>query len=159
LEGENAFKVGDYKAAIHAWRHAIVDEPESATLLLRLAQALFANGQYAEAAGAAQQALVLLPQESWVSEAATSKKLFANRQHYEDQLKGLEKAVKENPNEPALRFELGFQYVLSGRQEEGVRELDKLLELAPQDQISRTLRDKIAAELASPRRAPDGQVN
>jgi tetratricopeptide (TPR) repeat protein len=115
---------------------------------LRLAQALFAAGEYDEAAGATQQALMLLPEEKWQPELSNTTKLYANPQDYKDQLKGLERAVKENPDDPALRFELGFQYGFSGRRAEALRELDKLLQIAPQDQLGRRLKDLLAGKIA-----------
>jgi tetratricopeptide (TPR) repeat protein len=147
-QAEEAFRARDYKAATRAWRHAIVDDPNNGALLLRLAQALFAAGEYDEAAGATQQALMLLPEEKWQPELSNTTKLYANPQDYKDQLKGLERAVKENPDNPALRFELGFQYGFSGRRAEALRELDKLLQIAPQDQLGRRLKDLLAGKIA-----------
>jgi tetratricopeptide (TPR) repeat protein len=147
-QAEEAFRARDYKAATRAWRHAIVDDPNNGALLLRLAQALLAAGEYDEAAGATQQALMLLPEEKWQPELSNTTKLYANPQDYKDQLKGLERAVKENPDNPALRFELGFQYGFSGRRAEALRELDKLLQIAPQDQLGRRLKDLLAGKIA-----------
>src|SRR5258706_8146620 len=147
-QGEEAFRAGDYKAATRAWRHAIVDEPNNGALLLRLSQALFASGEYDEAAGATQQALMLLPEEKWPAEFRAATRLYARPQDYKEQLKGLEKAVRENPDDPALRFELGFQYGFSGRRAEAVRELDKLLQLAPQDQLGRRLEVLLSVKIS-----------
>jgi tetratricopeptide (TPR) repeat protein len=147
-QAEEAFRARDYKTATRAWRHAIVDDPNNGALLLRLAQALLAAGEYDEAAGATQQALMLLPEEKWQPELSNATKLYANPQDYKDQLKGLERAVKENPDNPALRFELGFQYGFSGRRAEALRELDKLLQIAPQDQLGRRLKDLLAGKIA-----------
>ena len=147
-QGEEAFKGRDYAVAIRAWRHAVVDDPRNGGVLLRLAQALFATGEYDEAAGATQQALTVLPEGKWQSEANSTMTLYVNPQDYNDQLKGLEAAVKGNPDDPALRFELAFQYAFSNRRAEAARELDKLLQIAPQDQIGLRLRDLMAKEIA-----------
>jgi Tfp pilus assembly protein PilF len=145
---EEAFRARNYKEATRAWRHAIVDEPNNGPLLLRLAQALFAAGEYGEAAGATEQALMLLPEEKWQSEASNTMNLYTAAGDYKDQLKGLEKAVKENPDDPALRFELGFQYGFSGRRAEARRELDRLLKIAPEDELGRRLINSIAGKTA-----------
>jgi hypothetical protein len=147
-QAEEAFGARDYKGAVRNWRHAVVDEPNSGPLLLRLAQALFAAGEYEEAAGATEQALMLLSEEKWQSEASDAVKLYGAPQDYKDQLKGLEKAVRENPDDPALRFELGFQYGFSGRRAEALRELDRLLQIAPQDQLGKKLRVLMAGKIA-----------
>jgi tetratricopeptide (TPR) repeat protein len=147
-QAEEAFGARDYKGAVRNWRHAVVDEPNSGPLVLRLAQALFAAGEYGEAAGATEQALMLLSEEKWQSEVSNAAKLYGAPQDYKDQLKGLEKAVKENPDDPALRFELGFQYGFSGRRAEALRELDRLLQIAPQDQLGKRLRVLMAGKTA-----------
>jgi tetratricopeptide (TPR) repeat protein len=147
-QGEEAFKGRDYAGATRAWRHAVVDDPRNGGVLLRLAQALFATGEYDEAAGATQQGLTVLPEEKWQSEASSTMTLYMNPQDYNDQLKGLEGAVKATPDDAALRFELAFQYAFSNRRGEAVRELDKLLQIAPQDQIGRRLRDLVSRNIA-----------
>ena len=152
-QGEEAFKARDYKAAIRAFRHSLVDDPKNGTLVMMLAQALFAVGEYDEAAGATQQAMLLLPEEKWGVVIAKDSQLYTNTQDYLDQLKLLEKAVKEKPDEPALRLELGFQYGYSGQAVEAVRELDKLLELEAQDQLARRLRDLVAQKANKERRS------
>src|SRR5262249_22147206 len=140
-EGEEAFKARDYKGAVRSWRHALVDDPQNGTLVMMLAQALFGVGQYDEAAGATQQGMFLLPQEQWGVVVSNYTELYEDTQDYVDQLKALEKTVKEKPKDPALRFLVGFHYGYLSYPVEAVRELDELLKLAPQDQLGRKLRD------------------
>ena len=109
-----------------------------------LAQALFAVGKYREAAGTTQQVLMLLPQEKWGQSISDYKKLYTNPKDYSDQLKSLAKAAADKPNDPALRFLLGFHYGYSGRVADAVRELNKLVQLEPKDQLGRKLRDLMA---------------
>ena len=59
-------------------------------------------------------------------------------------LKNLAKAATDKPNDPALRFLLGFHYGYSGRVADAVRELNKLVQLEPKDQLGRKLRDLMA---------------
>jgi Tetratricopeptide repeat len=143
-QGEAAFKARDYEAATRAWRHALIDDPDNGELMLQLAQALFATGHYTEAAGAMQQALALLAPEKWVAAANSNLNLYTDSQDYKDQLSALEDAERKNPNDPALRLLLGFLYGYSSRPGDASRELDKLLGLAPRDQIGRRLRDLFA---------------
>jgi hypothetical protein len=140
-EGEAAFKGRDYEAAVRAWRHAVLDEPKQGTLVLMLAQALFAAGEYDEAAGATQQAMTLLPEDKWGVLVGNYTDLYSDTQDYVDQLKALEKVVKEKPKDPALRFLVGFHYGYLGYPIEATRELDELLKLASQDKLGRKLRD------------------
>jgi tetratricopeptide (TPR) repeat protein len=143
-QGEAAFKRGDYDEAVHEWRHAVLDDPKNGILVMRLAQALFATGAYEEAAGATQQAMLILPQDKWGTVISGYSVLYGNTQDYTDQLRALEKAVNDNPKDPAMRFLLGFQYGYLGYPAEATRELDELVMLAPQDQLGRKLHDLMA---------------
>jgi hypothetical protein len=143
-QGEHAFRAGDYMAANRAWQHAVVDDPSNGALAMKLALALFAVGKYQEAAGTTQQVLMLLPQEKWGQAVSDYKKLYRNPKDYLDQLKNLAKAAADKPNDPALRFLLGFHYGYSGRVADAVRELNKLVQLEPKDQLGRKLRDLMA---------------
>jgi len=148
-QGEDALKAGDYRSAVRSWRHAVVDSPRNGTTIMMLAQALFAAGEYDEAAAAIQQAMMLLPEEEWGNVASKFRGLYGNIQDYSDQVTELAKAVEQYPNDPALRLELGFQYAYSGHRDLALRQLDKLLELVPQDQIGRKLRDQVNKEKKS----------
>ena len=143
-QGEHAFQARDYMAANRAWQHAVVDDPSDGALAMKLALALFAVGKYREAAGTTQQVLMLLPQEKWGQSISDYKKLYTNPKDYSDQLKSLAKAAADKPNDPALRFLLGFHYGYSGRVADAVRELNKLVQLEPKDQLGRKLRDLMA---------------
>jgi hypothetical protein len=143
-QGEYAFRARDYMAANRDWQHAVVDDPSNGTLAMKLALAMFAVGKYREAAGTTQQVLMLLPQENWGQAVSDYKKLYANPKDYLDQLKSLAKAAADKPNDPALRFLLGFHYGYSGRVADAVRELNKLVQLEPKDQLGRKLRDLMA---------------
>jgi len=143
-QGDRAFRARDYMAANRDWQHAVVDDPSNGTLAMKLALALFAVGKYREAAGMTQQLLMLLPQEKWGQSITDYKKLYSNPKDYSDQLKSLAKAAADKPNDPALRFLLGFHYGYSGRVADAVRELNKLVQLEPKDQLGRKLRDLMA---------------
>ena len=143
-QGEYAFRARDYMAANRDWQHAVVDDPSNGPLAMKLALALFAVGKYREAAGTIQHVLMLLPQEKWGQAVSDYKKLYANPKDYLDQLKNLAKAAADKPNDPALRFLLGFHYGYSDRVADAVRELNKLVQLEPKDQLGRKLRDLMA---------------
>jgi tetratricopeptide (TPR) repeat protein len=152
-KGETDFKARDYKGAVYAWKHAVVDDPMNGVLLMMLAQGFFATSQYNEAAGVVQQAMQVLPKEEWGVVVKNYKELYTNIQDFTDQLRALEKAVKEKPNDPALRFLAGFEYAYLGYPKEAVDQLDKGLKIAPQDHTAKKLRDEMAAKL-KPAEAP-----
>jgi len=146
-QGEQAFKAGNYKLAVKHWRHALVDAPNNGAFVLLLGQALFAAGEYDEAAGATQQAAQILPPEHWGIVVKHYRDLYPNIQDYTNQLRALEKAKNEKPDAPALRFLLGWHYGYLGYPKHAVVELDKLLQVAPTDEIGKKLRDQLVGSL------------
>jgi tetratricopeptide (TPR) repeat protein len=148
-QGEAAFKAGDYKGAAYAWRHALVDDPQNPVMLLMLGQAMFANGQYNEAAGATQAAMQMLPKDKWGVVVTNFRDLYGNAGDYTTQLRALEKAVKDKPEDPAQRFLLGYHYAYLGYPKQAIDQLDKVLELQPKDEASKQLRDEMKAKLGT----------
>jgi tetratricopeptide (TPR) repeat protein len=149
-QGEASFKSGDYKGALYAWRHAIIDDPQNPVMLMMLAQAMFANGNFEEAAGATQAAMQMLPKDKWGVVISNHKELYGNVQDYTDQLRALEKAIKDKPDNPALRFLAGFHYAYLGFPKEAVDQLDKVIKLQPRDEAAKQLRDAMQEKLPKP---------
>jgi tetratricopeptide (TPR) repeat protein len=153
-QGEAAFKAGDYKGAVYAWRHAIIDDSQNPVLMMMLAQAMFATGSFEEAAGATQAAMQMMPKDKWGVVISNYKDLYGNVQDYTDQLRLLEKAVKDKPDNPGLRFLTGFHYAYLGFPKESVDQLDKVIKLQPQDEMAKALRDEMQAKLPKPLAPP-----
>ncbi len=153
-KGKAAFKAGDYAGAVYALRHAAVDDPHNAELTLLLGQALFATGRYDEAAGATQAAMRRLPKEKWGAVISHYTELYGNTRDYTNQLRALEKRLKEKPNEPALRFLAGFHYAYLGFATQAIDQLDKVLTFVPRDDLARQLRDELRDKLGKPSVVP-----
>jgi len=149
-QGEASFKSGDYKGALYAWRHAIIDDAQNPVMLMMLAQSMFATGNFEEAAGATQAAMQMMPKDKWGVVIANHKELYGNVQDYTDQLRALEKAIKDKPDNPGLRFLAGFHYAYLGFPREAVDQLDKVLKLQPRDEAAKQLRDELQAKLPQP---------
>ena len=149
-KGESDFKSGDFKGAAYAWKHAVVDDPQNPVLVMMMAQAFFATGKYDEAAGATQMAMQMLPKDQWGVVVSNYKELYGNVQDYTDQLRTLEKAVKDKPENPAMRFLLGYHYAYLGFPKEAIDQLDKGLKVAPQDEGAKRLREAMQAKLPKP---------
>jgi tetratricopeptide (TPR) repeat protein len=147
-QGEVDFKQGKYKLAAQSWRHALVDDPRNAAIVLLLGQALFAVGQYDEAAGATQAALSMLPEDKWGAVVTHYKELYPNVGDYTGQIRALEKARDAKPDAPALHFLLGYHFGYLNYPKHAVRELDKVLAAVPKDKIAQKLRDEFAAKLS-----------
>jgi tetratricopeptide (TPR) repeat protein len=154
--GEQSFRAGDYAAAVRYWRHALVDDPKNGVLVLMLSQALFADGKYDEAAGAVQQGMLMLPEDKWGVVVENFTELYGPGQDYSNQIKSLEKARSATPDNPALRFLLGYQYAYLDYPSNALTELDKAVQLSPDDQIAVKLRDLTKARIGkgTPTRQP-----
>lgn len=148
--GEAAFKAGDYKGAAYALRHAVIDDPQNPVLMMILSQSLFATGNYDEAAGTAQAAMQALPKDQWGVVVGNYKELYGSVRDYTNQLRALEKAVDDKPDNPAQRFLLGYHYGYLGYPQQSVNQLDKVLKLAPQDEMAKKLRDEMQTKLPKP---------
>jgi hypothetical protein len=150
--GEQAFQAGQYQQAIHDWRHAMVDNPNNGGVVLLMAQALFAVGQYNDAAGAVQMGMQMVPENEWGTVGKNYTQIYPNIQNYTDQLKTLERARDAKPDDPAIRFLLGYHFGYLGYPKQAVRELDKALDLQPKDLGAQKLRDIFAVQAGLPAR-------
>jgi len=151
--GEQDFKAGRYAAAVRSWRHALVDEPGNGGLMMLIAQALFATGQYDEAAGAVQLGMQMLPVEKWGAVVEHYRELYPKIGDYTAQLRALEKSRNEKPDEPAVRFLLGYHYGFLGYPKDALKQLDKCVELAPKDELTQKLKERMQ-DLLNPKPAP-----
>jgi thioredoxin-like negative regulator of GroEL len=153
-QGEADFKAGNYEGAANAWKHALVDDPQNPVLGLMLAQAMFATGKFEEAAGATQMSMQMLPKEQWGVVVNNYKELYGNAQDYTNQLRALENGVKEKPDNPLLRFLLGYHYAYLGFSKEAVDQLDRGLKIMPRDEGAKQLREVMRAKLPKPEAPP-----
>lgn len=137
--GESSFKARDYKSAVRAWRHAIIDDPDNGVLVLMMAQGMFATEQFNESAGATQFAMQSLPAEKWEVVIKNYRELYGKVDDYTAQLRALEKAAKDKADDPGLRFLLGYHYGFLGFPKEAVVQLEKCVSLAPEDDMAQKL--------------------
>jgi len=144
--GTEDFKAGRYNVAIREWEHAMVDNPQNGELALLMGQALFAVGRYDEAAGVVQHALSMLSESQWGEVISSYRQFYGNPSDYSSQLKALEAASRQKDS-AAVRFLLGYHYGFLGYPREAVRELDKALEINPQDQLASKLKQIMTAKL------------
>jgi tetratricopeptide (TPR) repeat protein len=150
--GEQSFQAGQYDQALKDWQHALVDNPNNGGVILLMAQALFALGKYDNAAGAVQAGMQMLPQNEWGNVVKNYTQVYSNIQKYTDQLKALENARNAKPDDPAMRFVLGYHFGYLGYPKQAVAELDKALALQPKDLGSQELRDIFAVQAGLPAR-------
>jgi hypothetical protein len=146
--GDTEFRTGNYAGAVTDWRHALLDDPNNPVLIMLLGQSLFATGRYDEAAGAVQHAMRLLGPEQWGVVVGNYAELYRGNQDYTDQLRALEAAGRKTETaSPAVRFLLGYHYAYLGYPKQAVAELDKALATVPNDEVTKKLREVMAAKL------------
>lgn len=148
--GESEFRNGNYKQASRMFRHALLDSPQNGMLMLMLAQAQFAQGQHIESAVTTYDAIDLLPEEHWGIVVTNYQSLYGNPGQYTEQLRSLEKRLKERGDDPVLRFLVGYHYGYIGYPKNAVLELDKVIPTLPDDQLSVRLRNVMATRAGLP---------
>ena len=113
-QGEADFKAGNYKAAARDWQHALVDDPQNGAIMMLMAQALLAVGQYNEAAGATQAAMQMLPEDKWGVVVVNYAQLYGNPQDYTDQLKAVGKGARRESRESGIAIPAGLSFRVPG---------------------------------------------
>jgi tetratricopeptide (TPR) repeat protein len=143
-KGSADFKAGNYQAAVQDWQHVLIDMPHNGGAMLLVGQGLFATGQYQSSAGAVQLGMQMLPEDQWGNVIKHYTDLYPNNKAYTEQLRALETARTANPNDPALRFLLGYQYGYLGYPTQAIKEFDKAINLRPQDRGAVVMRNLFA---------------
>jgi tetratricopeptide (TPR) repeat protein len=152
--GEDAFRAGRYDEALRDWQHAMVDDPNNGAVVLLMAQAMFALGQYDQAANTTQMAMQMLPEAEWGNVVKNYTQLYGNVEDYTNQVRAAEKARDAKPDDGAIRFVLGYHFGFLNYPKQAVRELDKDLDIVPRDVGAQKLRDMFAKQAGIPARAP-----
>ena len=140
------FKRGDYQMALAQTNRAVALVPNDSLMHEFRALCLFATRDYQQSAAALYAVLSGGP--GW--DAATLNGLYANPNVYADQLRALEGYIRQNPNRPDARFLLAYHYMLGGRDQQAVSELQAVVRLQPKDQLSAQLLKGLTTPPAQP---------
>ncbi len=155
-----AFQQGDYRTALRMASHAEVDNPRDPQVHLLAALAMLALNDYRGGAMQAHAVAAFGSLPDW--DVVYS--FYGNIQPYTQQLRALERFVRNNPSARDARFLLGFLYLISEYREAAAREFLAALQQAPRDRLAaRLLRQAggtvpadIAAQQRAQRPAPGG---
>jgi hypothetical protein len=145
-----AFKQGDYNRALSLVDQAIKVTPNDADAHEFRGVTLFALGQYKEAAAALYTVLSAGPGWDWT----TLISLYPSVEPYTQQLRALEAARSQNPNDPAARFVLAYLYTCQGATDAAQREYNELVKLLPKDQLIARLARIVSGDKAPPEDVP-----
>jgi tetratricopeptide (TPR) repeat protein len=130
-----AFKAGDYAKAQQLDNQAIAKVPNDPTPHELLALALFAQGQYVQAAAPLYTVVSAGPGWDWTSLIS----MYPDADTYTNQLRGLEKFITANPSSAPARFVLAYHYICQGHNDEAAGQLKKVVKLDPSDKLSAQL--------------------
>jgi hypothetical protein len=131
------FRRGEYERALYFVDQAITQVPDEPELFQFRSLVLFAQGEYLPAADAAYTALSAGPGWNW----ETLYGFYGDAQRYTQHLRRLESATKVNQDSPGHHFLAGYHYLMLNQVEAGRQKLERVLELDPNDALTRDLLD------------------
>lgn len=130
-----AFRQGNYDAALDIVNQAVSRHPEDAVLHEFRALVLFAKRDYVQAAATIHSVLALGPGWNW----ETLNSIYGDVGVYTLHLRALEGFVRENPEDAGARFLLAYHYMCTGHPDASIRHLERVVELVPEDRVGRDL--------------------
>ena len=95
----------------------------------------------------------MLPPDKWGGVVEHYRELYPHIGDYTKQLRALETARDKSADKPALRFLLSYHYGFLGYPKEGLKQLDKCGELAPEDAVAQKLHERLT-EMAAAKQTP-----
>lgn len=145
----DAFKAGDYNAALQKVDQALGTLPNDVDLHEFRSLTLFALGRYSESAAGLYAVLNRGPGWNW----ATLSGLYPNVDTFTSQLRSLEKYAAANPSAASARFDLAYLYMGMGSTDAAADQLREVVKLEPDDQLSRQLLADVSSPTAGPENA------
>lgn len=130
-----AFKQNNYDAALDLVNQGIKQQPDDAVLHEFRALVLFAKGDYQQAASTIHSVLAVGPGWDWT----TLSGLYSDIGLYTTQLRSLEGFVKQNPQDAAGHFLLGYHYMSDGYPDAASKQLQQVVALVPNDNVAANL--------------------
>ena len=149
----DSFAAGNYAIAGKEIDLAIKELPTDAALHEFRALVYFATADYTKAAGALYAVLSAGPGWDWT----TMSGLYSSIATYSTQLRALEKYVKDEPEAADARFVLAYHYITASNKKAAVRQLQEVVRLFPDDQLSMQLLQGLGGDDPGTRPAPAAQ--
>ena len=110
------FEAENYADAVLQFQEAVLVSPDDIILPFTYSQALFANGDYAHAAGVLREAIAMIPEDELT--VYYPRGLYKDETILTEQIEQLEAAADKEPFGSGYQLLLGYQYL-------GIGELDK----------------------------------
>ncbi len=146
-----AFKRGDYQAALTHVDNAIRRSSTDAVMHEFRSLVLFAMHDYRQSAAVAHSVLAVGP--GW--DYTTMSSLYPNPFVYSDQLRRLEDYTREHPRAADAHFLLAYHSMIGSRKELAIEELRQVIQLMPNDKLASEL---LAMVKGPPKSTPAPQI-
>jgi tetratricopeptide (TPR) repeat protein len=131
-----AFRNQDYTGALNNANQALKQMPGDPGLHEVRALTLFALGRYQPSAAAVHSILAVGPGWNWTTMIG----LYGDdQQKYTEQLRALETYSQNNPDSSAAHFLLAYHYLTANHSDAAEKELKRVVELTPKDQVAAQL--------------------
>ena len=119
--------------------------------------ALFALGNYHEAAATLNALLAVAPGMDWQS----MRNQYPDVATYTKQLRALEQFLRDNPDDAAARFVLGYQYLVTNFPDAAAKQFQKVVDLEPRDAVAKKLLESLTKDKkgSSSETAPPAAAN
>jgi tetratricopeptide (TPR) repeat protein len=134
-QAREAFWKGAHTDALALVDKAIKALPSDATLHEFRALTLFAMKDFRQAAASLYAVLAAGPGWDW----ETMKYLYSDVETYTKQLRALENYQRANPKSAEASFVLAYHYLVLGHINEAIEELENVVKLLPESQLSAEL--------------------
>jgi tetratricopeptide (TPR) repeat protein len=140
------FKQGDYPSALSSVDQAITRTPSDAVMHEFRSLVLFALRDYRQSAAVIHSVLAVGPGWDWTTMSA----LYPDPQVYSDQLRMLERYVRDHPRAADGHFLLGYHDMIASRREEAIAELQQVVQLMPTDRLAGELLTMVKGPAKNP---------
>jgi hypothetical protein len=130
-----AFYAGNYPESLRNIEHAAIDMPTSQDVHQFHALVFFALGDYSKAAAVAHTVLDTGPGWNW----SVLQSFYPSPDVYTQQLRNLEHSISEHGDQAALRFLLGYEYLMLGHFQAAHRQFEKVVALEPRDTLAKNI--------------------
>ena len=132
--GWDLFFHGDYAGAAEAFRQATLKAPEDANAKFAFSQALFAIGNYPDAAFLLRRGMELDP--TWPTHAADPRERYGDPLDHEEQRRALETFLEFVPADPSATLLLAVQSYTTGDVATAQILFEELVALDPEDAVA-----------------------
>jgi hypothetical protein len=141
-QAREAFKKGDYTTALQLNERAIQTFPKDPVLHEFAALNFFAMGDYNRAAAVLNSLLAAAPGMDWT----TMESFYPDSDTYTKQLRALEARCRENHDDAAAAFVLGYHYLVLGYNDAATKAMKRVVDLKPTDLVAKQIYDALSAK-------------